>query len=85
MNDRNKLMKKIYQYDFALYETILYLDTHPTNKKALNYYSKVRDEVAKLKNEYNTKYGPITASDNNDPNDWHWIDKPWPWEKEANL
>ncbi len=85
MNDKNKLMKKIYQYDFALYETVLYLDTHPTNKKALNYYSKVKDEATKLRCEYTSKYGPLTVNDNNDPNDWHWIDKPWPWEKEANL
>ncbi len=85
MSDRDKLIKKIHQYDFALYETVLYLDGHPTNRKALAYYSKVRDEAAKLRCEYNSKYGMLTVNDNNDPNDWHWIDKPWPWEKEANI
>ena len=30
------------------------------------------------------KFGPLTIYGNNDMNDWHWIDKPWPWEREAN-
>lgn len=84
MNEKDKLLKRIQAEDFAVYEVALYLDVHPTNKRALAYYQKHRDIVMRLKQEYQEKYGMLTLYENTDPNDWHWIDKPWPWEKEAN-
>ena len=67
MNERERLLRRIQAEDFAVYETVLYLDGHPG-----------------LRDEYEGKFGPLTIYGNNDMNDWHWIDKPWPWEREAN-
>ena len=83
-NNRDALLKKIQAEDFALYETVLYLDGHPRDKKALEFYCQRRDALAALKEEFRKKFGPLTIYDNNDNDSWHWIDKPWPWEKEAN-
>ena len=84
MNERNRLLQRIRSADFVLYEIALYLDGHPVNKRALAYYAKQRDSVMALRAEYEQKYGPLTIYGNNDDCDWHWIDHPWPWEKEAN-
>ena len=84
MNEKEMLLKKIQAEDFTLYETVLFLDTHPHDETALAFYNTHRDEVEKLKHEYMEKYGPLTIYDNNDSHFWHWVDKPWPWEKEAN-
>ena len=35
MNAKRELKKKIYSLDFAIHELVLFLDTHPTNKKAM--------------------------------------------------
>ena len=85
MNDRERLLRRIQEEDFVVYETVLYLDGHPRNKIALAFYDKHRAIAKGLRDEYEGKYGPITIYANNDMNDWHWIDRPWPWEKEANC
>ena len=82
--DRAALLKKIQAMDFALHETVLYLDGHPKNQKALEYYRQHRDGLRALKEEYNRRFGPLTIYDNYDNDQWRWVDKPWPWEKEGN-
>lgn len=84
MTERDCLLRRIQAEDFALYETVLYLDGHPQNRKALAFYNKHRDIVKTLREEYESKYGPLTIYGNTGDCDWHWVDRPWPWEKEAN-
>lgn len=84
MNERDMLLRKIQAEDFALYETALFLDAHPRDEKALAHYCARRDGVEKLKREFTEKFGPLTLYGNSDTGCWHWIDRPWPWEKEAN-
>ena len=83
-SERDALLKKIQAMDFALYDAVLYLDGHPGNKKALDYYREHRDALVELRDEYARKFGPLTIYDNYDNDTWHWVDKPWPWEKEGN-
>lgn len=82
--DRASLLKKIQAMDFALYETVLYLDGHPHNKKAHEYYREHCDALKALKEEYSRRFGPLTIYDSYDNDSWQWVDKPWPWEKEGN-
>jgi spore coat protein JB len=84
LNEREILLKKIQAEDFAVYETVLFLDAYPNDKAALSFYNSHRDNVEKLKKEYMEKYGPLTIYENCGGDCWHWIDRPWPWEKEAN-
>lgn len=79
-SSRKKLLKKLQIYDFLLTEASLYLDTHPNNAMALDYFNKhnkLREETLK---EYVEKYGPITKSDCSASNTWKWVNNPWPWE-----
>ena len=84
MNERDILLKKIQAEDFAIYETILFLDTHPCDETALAFYNTHRETAEKLKHEYIQKYGPLTIYENHDSKHWRWIEGPWPWEREAN-
>lgn len=84
MNERDKLLKNIQEEDFAVYETVLYLDGHPCDKDALEFYKVHRDKLDCLKKEFIQKYGPLTIYDNLNCNTWDWIKSPWPWEREAN-
>ena len=83
MNEREILLNKIQAEDFAVYETVLFLDAYPDDKAALSFYNTHRDIAEKLKKEYREKFGPLTIYENCG-DCWHWTDKPWPWEKEAN-
>ncbi len=84
LSQKEKLMRRIQAEDFAVYETVLYLDGHPENKKALAFYEKHLALLEALKNEYNQNFGPLTICDNRCDSDWQWVNGPWPWEKEAN-
>ena len=79
-----ELMEKIRSLSFVAQELELYLDTHPTCKVALDYYYQTVDALKKLKDEYQAKYGPLTRCAADNDNRWTWLDRPWPWEKEAN-
>ena len=78
--DKNELMKKIMQYEFAANELVLFLDTHPKDMKALEMHEAVADKLTKLKAAYSKKYGPLTANEASGGECWNWIESPWPWE-----
>lgn len=77
---RQSLMQKIREADFAKQEVILYLDTHPHDKKAMKYYCVIRDRCRALTDEYEKHFGPVTASGVRSGGKWDWVDAPWPWQ-----
>lgn len=79
---RNELMRQIMRYDFAVNELVLFLDTHPTDMKALKKYEEVVCKAKKLKELYNETFGPITTDDVKSTESWTWLKGPWPWEKQ---
>ena len=83
-DERTRLLHKLQAEDFAVYEAVLYLDGHPDCRHALAYYCRHREIAARLRAEYEKKYGPTTNNNACDGAHWKWIDGPWPWEKEAN-
>ena len=82
MNERQKALYKLQYMDFAIHETVLYLDGHPDNKKALEYYKAAVAERNDFEKKYTEKYGPVKSSAVSGDK-WSWIDEPWPWQKEA--
>lgn len=77
---RAELLQQIEAADFALYDTILFLDTHPRDAKALAYYHKMAERVKELTGIYERAFGPLSAQCVENEKSWTWIDQPWPWE-----
>ncbi len=80
------LLNKIQALDFAIYEMVLYLDTHPNCAQGLRLLSQYRSERKRAIDEYEKVYGKYvaTAKDAGHSGRWNWVDNPWPWENEAN-
>ncbi len=77
---REKLFACITATSFVLDELRLFLDTHPTDRAALDYWdrmSQVRNEAVY---EYTKCYGPIESYRVENDNKWSWVEDPWPWE-----
>ena len=79
---KRELKRRIYELDFVIHELVLFLDTHPTNKKAMELlceYRKIREELVKV---YENRFGPyVVISDDVKPDGcWEWLKGPWPWE-----
>lgn len=82
--DKSNLLCKIQSYNFAAYDMLLYLDTHPDDKKAFSMFRELVEHTNKLKKEYQEKYGPLSAFASAKNDTFEWLNSPWPWEKEAN-
>ena len=82
-NHDRRLLDQIRAVDFALYETVLYLDVYPHSCDALETYQKLRAQSEALHNEYEASHGPLTAFGNRSGTDWNWMSKPFPWDYEA--
>ena len=85
LDDRQTLLRKLSGAQFVAWEMHIYLDTHPTDKKALESYKKYKQLANSLKKEFEEKYGLITASDIYGNNRWEWINDPWPWENNKEM
>ena len=82
MNRKAMLRKTIYEMDFALHELNLFLDTHPTNMRAmalLKEYRMKRKEAVAL---YEQQFGEYIATPSDVPESscYKWLKGPWPWE-----
>lgn len=78
-----RLMDQIRAVDFALHETVLYLDVYPNSCDALETYHKLKAQSEALRQEYEAACGPLTAFSNQSTTSWDWMSKPFPWEYDA--
>ena len=77
------LKDQIRAVDFALYETVLYLDVYPHSCDALETYRKLKAQSEALHAEYEASYAPLTAFGNKSDTSWDWMAPPFPWEYDA--
>ena len=77
-------MNQLRAIDFAIQETVLYLDAYPENKQALEYYHQLLEKRKECLSAYETNCGPVTMYGNTSRSSWDWVEGPWPWEPEAN-
>lgn len=84
INSKTALMKKLQSYNFAAYDMLLYLDTHPDDKKAFSIFKDLVSSAKKTKSEYEDSYGPLDSFSSAMFDSFEWLNSPWPWEKEVN-
>ena len=70
--------------DFAIQETVLYLDAYPESSEALAYYHALCAEREKALSAYEKQCGPLSFYGNASHTSWDWVRGPWPWEPDAN-
>ena len=76
-----ELLRRLSEIDFAIYDTVLYLDAYPDCAEALAHYHMLCDARRPLVVEYEKAVGPITAFSNANRTAWEWTATPWPWQK----
>lgn len=80
MSNKDQMLKDISIVDFVLVELMLYLDTHPFDRNAMDYfnhYSKIKNQMIK---EFSQKYFPLTKDLAESNKEWRWGAAPLPWE-----
>lgn len=80
-----RMMKNVQMLAFSVHETVLYLDGHPNDKKALAYYYSQNEKLKQAVAAYESQFGPLTYKCVKDQDSWTWTKGPWPWEYSANV
>lgn len=73
-------MQFVRETGFAMLDAGLYLDTHPCDDAALDYFNKCRQMHNDAVCDYEKNCGPLTIGGVNTDNGWTWTEEPWPWE-----
>lgn len=81
--NKNKGLMSIYELGFAMTEALLYLDTHPDDAEAIEYYNSINPQYAEAVADYEERFGTIIATGTNGCGYWNWQATPLPWEKEG--
>jgi len=79
-SNREKLFACIVATSFVMDDLRLFLDTHPTDRAALDYWERVQRVRNEAVEEYTKCFGPISMYNVEVSNRWTWVDEPWPWE-----
>lgn len=82
--NQNQLLMYLSQVSFGLTEAVLYLDTHPCDKDALNYYQQMKKLREEALDKYQQEFGPLLADAETNECNWTWTETPWPWEGGCN-
>ncbi|SHH97136.1 spore coat protein CotJB [Sporanaerobacter acetigenes] len=77
-------LREIMEVDFVVLETALYLNTHPTDERALRLHNTYSQKLKELESIYQAKYGPLTNHEMSQC-PWAYINEPWPWEFDFSL
>lgn len=83
-NSCMKELELLRAVDFAIQETVLYLDAYPDSAEALAYYHTLIEQRRAICEHYEQHCGPLTMYGNVSRTSWDWISDPWPWEADAN-
>ena len=83
MEKKEQLLHDIGIVSFVLMDLSLFLDTHPTDQSAMDYfnhYNRIRHQMMK---EFSMKYYPLTMDMSDCNKEWRWGMAPMPWEGEC--
>ncbi|MCR1898737.1 spore coat protein CotJB [Irregularibacter muris] len=78
--ERRRALEEIQAIEFVLVELNLYLDTHPTDQRALMEFNTYSKQLYGLRCKYEARYGPLVNfgySPSQYP--FKWVEEPWPW------
>ena len=81
--NRQEMLRRVQALGFVVVDVGLYLNTHPNDTAALNFYSKYNALYEQAKEEFEESFGPLCMTNVEIEVGWSWIEKPWPWELEG--
>lgn len=81
MVNRREIERRIWAYQFALYDLGLYLDSHPCDQQAMQLRYIYKEKLCKLIDEYEQCYGKYILTQQDVEDSWkEWVCDPWPWD-----
>ena len=84
MQQKRMNQKELYEWimmlGFCAVDMMLYLDTHPDDEEALNYFNQCNTLYNAAKQSYQEQFGLLNAVSEQERFSWDWNTAPMPWE-----
>ena len=80
MNQKEELLMDIGIVNFTLVDLTLFLDTHPNDRTAMEYFNHYVRIKNQLEREFSMKYYPLNLGMAESNKEWRWGMAPLPWE-----
>lgn len=84
MQQKRMNQKELYEWimmlGFCAVDMMLYLDTHPDDEEALNYFNQCTALYNAAKQSYQEQFGQLNAFSEQERSPWDWNTAPMPWE-----
>lgn len=80
MSNKEQMLRDINVVDFTVIELALYLNTHPYDSNALEYFNHYNRIRTQLKKEFSRTYYPLKMDFAECSQEWKWGEAPLPWE-----
>lgn len=80
MSNQEQMLHDIGIVDFVLIDLTLYLDTHPHDRNAMEYFNHYNHIKKQMTREFSQKYFPLTTDMADSSKEWRWGMAPLPWE-----
>lgn len=77
--NKQALLNQIGEASFAMDDILLFLDTHPDDAAAMEYYRNAVAMRTQAMEAYERQYGPLMVDRVTGCN-WDWVTEKWPWE-----
>lgn len=82
--EQKNLKRYIDLVSFAALDCAMFLDTHPCNSEALEFFEYYKNARKQALKEYSSRFSPLTLDTVPKGTDfWAWANEPWPWEMEG--
>ena len=81
MTEKQKAMRDVQEHGFAAVDASLYLDSHPDDESAAQYFRNVCKKQQQAQEVYQKHFGPLKHQDAGSTGRRNWADDPWPWEE----
>ena len=84
MQQKRMNQKDLYEWimmlGFCAVDMMLYLDTHPDDEEALNYFNQCNTLYNAAKQSYQEQFDLLNAFSEQERFSWDWNTAPMPWE-----
>lgn len=79
--EQENMLHDISVVDFVTVEMAEYLDTHPMDREAMEYFNHYMRMKNQMMHDYAVKFGPLSLSvADTCGKEWKWALQPMPWE-----
>jgi spore coat protein JB len=82
VTEQQQAMQELRQHQFAMIDAGLYLDSHPDDEMALQYFRTMAQKKQQAEEAYVKHFAPLSMYASGQGTHWSWVDEPWPWEGE---